>query len=51
MLTECSGHPPVITPQFDTFDLALAAFLRCLQYPLVDVRRENQSRSFTSPNL
>jgi hypothetical protein len=30
--------------QFETHDLALAAYLRCRQYPLVDVRREQGGR-------
>ena len=30
--------------QFETYDLPLAAYLRCLQYQLVDVRRENGGR-------
>ena len=36
-------HPDCV-PRFETHDLALAAYLRCLQYPLIDVRRENGGR-------
>jgi Domain of unknown function (DUF5659) len=35
---------PDPTLRFETHDLALAAFLRCRQYPLLDVRREQGGR-------
>jgi hypothetical protein len=30
--------------QFETYDLPLAAYLRCRDYPLLDVRREPSGR-------
>jgi hypothetical protein len=29
---------------FETYDLPLAAYLRCCDYPLLDVRREHSGR-------
>jgi Domain of unknown function (DUF5659) len=39
-----ASRPQNNAPHFETYDLALAAFLRCIQYSLVDVRRENGGR-------
>jgi hypothetical protein len=43
-MTILNAPHPHYAPHFETHDLALAAYLRCREYPLLDVRRENGGR-------